>query len=218
MWCVPEIDQDYRARMHEVLSLYEQPYDAQLPVVCLDEKNVELHDEKRQPIESKSGIRRDHEYVRKGTANIFMITEPKGGRHFARVTGRRTRKDFARCLKWLAEKYPDALTIHLVMDNLNTHTEKSLIDTYGTTDGRRIWARFTVHYTPKHASWLNQAEIAISVMSRCCLGNRRFPEQRILSKEVARFWQTKRRQQWNIDWRFTTAKAKKWLTNLESKH
>ena len=139
MWCVPTLDTAYKERMLDVLDLYEQAHDPLLPVVCLDEKSVELHDERHRPIKSRSGVRRDHEYIRRGTANIFMLTEPKGGKHYVRVSPRRTRKEFAHCLKWLARHYPKAITIHLVMDNLNTHNEKSLMETFGTEDGRRLW-------------------------------------------------------------------------------
>lgn len=218
MWCVPAIDDEYRQRMNVLLSLYEKPLDALLPVVCLDEKSVELHAERRKPIQSKSGLRRDHEYIRKGTANIFMVTEPKGGRHYARVTKQRTKSDFAKCLRWIANRYPSAITINLVMDNLNTHREASLIETFGLDDGRRLWARFTPHYTPKHASWLNQAEIAIGLMARCCLGKRRIPTIELLRKDVVDFWKQRRRENWTIDWRFTVKKAKDWLKTFVSKH
>ena len=218
MWCVPTLDTAYKERMLDVLDLYEQAHDPLLPVVCLDEKSVELHDERYRPIRRRSGTRRDHEYVRKGTANIFMLTEPKGGKHYVRVSPRRTRKEFAHCLKWLARHYPKAITIHLVMDNLNTHNEKSLMETFGTEDGRRLWARFTVHYTPKHASWLNQAEIAISVMQRCCLGNERLGSATKLRQRIIPFWNKRRNQRWTIDWRFTKKKAKFWFRTFESKH
>lgn len=218
MWCVPSLDETYKAQMFDVLQLYEQKYDPLLPVVCLDEKSVELHDERCQPIRSHSGTRRDHEYIRRGTANIFMLTEPKGGRHYVRISPRRRRSEFAQCLKWLARRYPNAITIHLVMDNLNTHTEKSLIRSYGTTEGRRLWARFTVHYTPTHASWLNQAEIAISIMQRCCLGRDRIGDISKLRQRVVPFWQKRRQEQWKIDWRFTKKKAKLWIRTFESKY
>lgn len=218
MWCVPSIDDEYRARMQDVLTIYEQAFDADLPVVCLDEKSVELHEEKRKPIRNRSGVLRDHEYIRMGTANLFMMTEPKGGRHYVRVTERRTRSEFAECLKWLAARYSNAVTIHLILDNLNTHNEKSLIETYGPIQGRRIWARFTVHYTPKHASWLNQAEIALCVTTRCCLGKLRIPTIEALRKRVVHFWRQRRREGWTIDWRFTTGMAKEWLTSFVSQH
>ena len=204
--------------MMDVLATYERPYDPLLPVVCLDEKSLELHDERDAPLRSRGGVKRDHEYVRRGTANLFMVTEPKGGRHYVRVTQRRTRKDFAQCLQWLAQKYPDALTIHLVMDNLNTHNETSLIETYGEQKGRRLWARFTVHYTPKHASWLNQAEIAIGVMQRCCLGKERSGSLQQVRQRVIPFWRERRQQRWTIDWKFTTKKANLWIRTFKSEH
>ena len=218
MWCVPTLDATYKEKMFDVLDLYEQDHDPSLPVVCLDEKSVELHDERHPPMRSRSGVRRDHEYVRKGTANIFMLTEPKGGKHYVRVTSRRTRTDFAHCIQWLSTRYPDAITIHLVMDNLNTHNEKSLIETFGKHEGRRLWARFTVHHTPKHASWLNQAEIAISIMQRCCIGRDRISDRANLRQRVVPFWRKRRNQGWTIDWRFTKTKAKIWVKTFESKH
>ena len=216
MWCVPTLDDEYITRMNDVLTLYEREYDPKIPVVCLDEKSVELHAEKYAPIVSRSAIRRDHEYIRKGTANTFVMTEPKGGRHYARVTKRRTRKDFAHCLKWLAARYKDAVVIDLVMDNLNTHNEKSLTDTFGDEQGRRLWARFRVHYTPKHASWLNQAEIAIGAMTCCALGKRRIESIELLRDVVRDFWKARRDESWTIDWRFTTTKAKQWLNTFKS--
>lgn len=218
MWCVPVLDSEYKARMHDLLDLYEKPLDRRFPVVCLDEKSVELHGEKHAPIHRGAVTLRDHEYIRRGTANIFMLTEPKGGRHYVRVTKRRTHKEFANCLKWLSAHYPDAEKIHLVMDNLNTHGENSLIRTFGFAFGHRLWNRFTVHYTPKHASWLNQAEIAISVMSRCCLGRNRIPSMEQLRELTQAFWRQRRRQGWKIDWRFTTARAKQWTRTFETRH
>ena len=218
MWCVPTLDDEYKARMYDLLDLYERSYDPFEPVVCFDEKSVELHDEKRAPLRRRSGLRRDHEYIRRGTANNFMLTEPKGGRHYVRVTQRRTRRDFAHCMKWLAARYPNAVVIHLVMDNLNTHNEKSLTDTFGSIEGSRLWDRFIVHYTPKHASWLNQAEIAISVLSRCCLGRNRIPSIHTLRRLAITFWNKRRRERWTINWRFTTTKAKEWLKFYVSEH
>jgi len=204
--------------MMQVLDLYERDYDPRLPVVCLDEKSVELHDERHLPLKSRSGVRRDHEYVRQGTANLFMLTEPKGGKHYVRVSARRTRKEFAQCLQWLARRYRDAITIYLVMDNLNTHNEQSLIETFGAKDGRRLWARFTVCYTPKHASWLNQAELAIGIMQRCCLGKDRLGNVQRLKQRVIPFWLKRRQQRWTINWRFTKKKAKIWIKTFKSEH
>jgi transposase len=204
--------------MNDVLSVYERPYDPLLPVVCIDEKSVELHGEKRKPILKKGVKLVDCEYTRHGTANIFMMTEPKGGHHYARVTERRTREDFAECLKWLESKYSKAVTIHLVMDNLNTHNEKSLIKRFGDKEGRRLWARFTPHYTPKHASWLNQAEIAIGVMARCCIGNQRIVESKTLKKSVTNFWKKRTKERWTINWGFTRKKANEWIRTFGSEH
>jgi hypothetical protein len=147
-----------------------------------------------------------------------MVTEPKGGRHYVRVTQRRTKADFAYCLKWLERKYPRAIKIQLVMDNLNTHNESSLIQTLGEQEGRRLWARFTVHLTPIHASWLNQAEIAIGIMQRCCLGKDRLGSVAKLKQRVVPFWQARRNQRWKMDWRFTKKKAKLWIKSFESEH
>ena len=144
------------------------------------------------------------------------MTEPKGGKHFVRSTKRRTREDFAHCLKWLEKKYQDAVTIHLVMDNLNTHTEGSLIKTYGDKEGRRLWARFTVHYTPVHASWLNQAEIAIGQISTAVL-QERIPDIKTLNTKTTAFAASLRRDKWKINWVFTVKKAKDWISR-RAKH
>lgn len=217
MWCVAEIDEQYRQRMNELLTLYERPHNARFPVVCLDEKSVELHSDKRAPIR-RSITLIDSEYIRHGTVNVFMMTEPKGGRHYVEVTKRRTKIDFARCLKRLARLYKDAVMIHLVMDNLNTHNESSLHQAFGEQEGRRLWNRFTVHYTPKHGSWLNQAEIAISVMSRCSLGKERHPTLESVRAPLIEFWRKRRAENWKIDWRFTTRKANEWLKAFQSEH
>lgn len=219
MWCVPTLDDEYIERMNEVLDVYERDYDRKLPVVCLDEKSMELHEDKYPVQRDRKGIvLRDHEYIRRGTANVFVMSEPKGGRHYGRVTRRRKRSDFAQALKFLSCKYKDAITIHLVMDNLNTHNEKSLIETFGETEGRRLWARFTPHYTPKHASWLNQAEIAIQVMTRCALGKQRIASIQTLREQVTGFWAQRRRERWTISWGFTRADADKWFKTFSNQH
>lgn len=219
MWCVPALDDEYLTRMRRVLELYEQPLNPRLPVVCLDEKSIELHEDKYPTKTTSSGLRlKDHEYVRRGTANIFVMTEPKGGRHYARVTRQRRRADFAKTLRFLAQRYPKAITIFLVMDNLNTHDEKSLIQTFGEQDGRELWARFTPIYTPKHASWLNQAELMISVMSRCAIGKERVGSIDQLRARVGPFFAQRRRERWTIDWRFSASDANRWVREFMSKH
>jgi len=175
MWCVAELDEQYIARMEEVLGLYEKPRCERAPVVCIDEKPVVLHADVHFPIPMKPGPagRRDYEYKRCGTANVFCGIEAKAGRHFTKVTPTRCSAEFADYLVEIAASYPQADTIHLVMDNLSSHTGKALVERFGERDGRWLWKRFTVHYTPKHGSWLNQAEMEVSLFSRQCLGKRR---------------------------------------------
>src|SRR5499425_77037 len=163
MWCVAELDAEYLRKMEDVLAVYEKPYRASEPVVCLDEKPVFLHADVRPSLPMRPGqvTRRDNEYKRCGTANVFCAVEPKAGRHFTFPTPDRSGFEFAQVLAELALAYPEAKTIHLVMDNLNIHHKKPLTDLYGAELGGEIWDRFTVHYTPTHGSGLNQAEIEI---------------------------------------------------------
>ena len=165
MWCVAELNEDYIAKMEDVLEVYERPYDPNEPVVCLDEKPVTLHADVRPASLAKPGreARQDNEYERRGTANIFAAVEPKAGRHFTFATPDRSGFEFAKVAFELALSYPAARTIHLIMDNLNIHRRKSLIDLLGHEIGSEVWNRFTVHYTPTHGSWLNQAEIEKSL-------------------------------------------------------
>ena len=173
MWCVADLDADYIARMEDVLALYEKPYTEKEPVVCLDEKPVSLHAEVRPPRPARPGhiAKRDSEYERCGTANLFAVVEPKAGRHFTCATPNRSAAQFARVVQRLVTAYPGARTIHAVMDNLNIHCEESLTDHFGHRRGRQVWRRLAVHFTPKHGSWLNQAEIELSLVSRGCLGH-----------------------------------------------
>src|SRR3954470_13910201 len=151
--------------MEDVLEVYERPYDPQQPVICLDEKPITLHADVRPTTPAAPGreARRDNEYKRCGTANVFCAVEPKAGRHFTFATPDRSGVEFAQVICHLASNYPEATTIHLVLDNLNIHRRKSLTDFYGEEAGHELWDRFTVHYTPRHGSWLNQAEIEISL-------------------------------------------------------
>jgi len=187
MWCVADLDDDYIACMEDVLETYEKPYNSAHPVVCLDEKPVMLHADVRSPTSATPGreARYDSEYQRRGTANVFCAVEPKAGRHFTFVTPNRSGVEFAKALFELALAYPEAETIHLVMDNLSTHTRKSLTDLCGDEFGGEIWSCFTPHYTPKHGSWLNQAEIEIGMFSRQCLGKRRIQDLATLGREAA---------------------------------
>jgi len=160
MWCVAELDDQYIAKMEDVLETYEKAYDPAESVVCLDEKPVTLHSEVRPASRVRPGreARRDNEYERCGTANAFCAVEPKAGRHFTFVTPDRSAFQFAVVTCELAMQYPSAKTIHLVLDNLNIHRRKSLTDAFGAETGSEIWNRFTIHFTPAHGSWLNQAK------------------------------------------------------------
>jgi len=211
MWCVGELDSDYIQRMEDVLRVYEKPYNPAEPVVCLDEKPVPLHADVRAPMPAKPGTeaRRDNEYKRCGTANVFGVVEPKAGRHFTTATPDRSAFQFAQVIFHLALEYPEARTIHLVMDNLNTHRRKSLTDLYGAATGDEIWDRFTIHYTPKHGSWLDQAEIELSLFSRQCLGSRRIPDLSTLQRETKIWNRQANRERTTINWRFTRRKARK---------
>ena len=197
--------------MEDVLAVYEKPYNPAEPVICLDEKPVSLHADVRAPIPAKPGkpAKQDNEYRRCGTANVFGVVEPKAGRHFTTATPDRSGAEFARMVGHVVEQYPAARTIHLVMDNLNTHCRKPLIDYFGEQEGGNIWDRLTVHYTPKHGSWLDQAEIELSLFSRQCLGNRRIPDLSTLKRET-RVWNRKTdRKRTKINWQFTRTKARK---------
>jgi hypothetical protein len=211
MWCVAELTPEYIAKMEDVLALYEQPYDPQEPVVCLDEKPVSLHADVRPARPARPGhlAKRDNEYERCGTANIFGIVEPKAGRHFTTATPNRSAAQFAQQIHTIVTAYPRTRTIHLVLDNLNIHCEKSLTDCYGKRAGRRLWRRLTVHYTPKHGSWLNQAEIELSLVARQCLGTQRIPTLRQLRTHTRAWNRRANRRQTRINWRFTRKDARR---------
>jgi len=202
--------------MEDVLEVYHRPFDEKRPQVCLDEASKQLVGEAVQPIPAQPGQpeRFDYEYVRNGTANLFMISEPLAGWRHVMVTERRTAKDFAEVLRWLAEDvYKEAEQIVLVMDNLNTHKLASLYEAFEPERARRIAERFEVHHTPKHGSWLNVAEIELSVLSRQCL-DRRIESTDELWKELEA-WEVERNdRQVGVNWRFTTADARIKLKRL----
>ena len=211
MWCVAELNEDYITNMEDVLETYEKPYDPQQPVVCVDEKPVTLHADVRPASPAAPGreARRDNEYERCGTANVFCAVEPKAGRHFTFPTPDRSGFEFAQVAFHLAMAYQEAKTIHLVLDNLNIHRRKSLTDLYGEETGGEIWDRFTIHHTPTHGSWLNQAEIEIGIFSRQCLGTRRIPDLRTLRRE-ARSWNRRmNRDRIRINWKFDRKAARR---------
>jgi hypothetical protein len=211
MWCVAELDDDYIEHMEDVLEVYERPLSAEEPVVCVDEKPVTLHKDVRDPIPMKPGsvAKRDSEYERCGTANVFCGIEPKAGVHFTKVTPNRSSPEFADFIESIANGCPKAQTIHLVMDNLSSHTHKALVDRFGKEEGRALWDRFTVHYTPVHGSWLNQAELEIGLFAKQCLGKRRIGDLRTLRAE-ARAWNRRtNRKRVTINWTFDRNKARK---------
>lgn len=197
--------------MEDVLNLYEKPLDPKEPVVCLDERPVQLLAEVRDPIPAdRPGtiLKRDNEYKRQGTANIFCVVEPKAGRHLNTVTKNRSGLSTARKLAQILDAYPRTRTIHLVMDNLNTHGPKGLIELYGEKKGRTMWKRFTPHYTPLHGSWLNQAEMEVSLVSRQCLGKDRIGDIASLRQRVQAGNRWLNRKRTTIGWQFTVQKAR----------
>jgi hypothetical protein len=202
--------------MEDVLAVYQRPYDAKRPVVCLDEKSKELHSAPRVGLPMRPGRppRQDYEYARQGVCNLFLSIEPLRGQRRVRVTDRRTGDDFAEQLRLLVdEDYPEAEVIVLVTDNLNTHTPACLYERFEPTEARRIASRLEWHYTPEHGSWLNIAECELSVLARQCL-DRRIPNQQTLVAEVAA-WQDKRNAaQVTVDWHFTADDARIKLKRL----
>ena len=185
-WCIP-MSAEFVACMEDVLDLYAEPYDPERPVVCFDETSKQLLAEKRSPIPPKPARREryDYEYQRNGTRNLFMLCEPLAGWRHVAVTERRTMVDFAQQMRWLAdEAYPASEKIRVVLDNLNTHKPASLYETFEPKEARRIRKRLEFHYTPKHGSWLNMAEIEFSVLARRVL-RRRIADEETLSGEIA---------------------------------
>lgn len=210
-WCVPEPTDEFKERMEDVLDVYEKPYDENKPVICVDEKPIQLLDDVRPPSGIAPGEEKkvDYEYKRNGSCNVFCAVEGLQGVYFNKVTEQRRGVDFAEFLGSVEGHYPDAEKIVLVMDNLNTHRIKSLTDFYGEEEGTSIWNRFEVHYTPKHGSWLNQAEIAINIHSRQCLGRSRIPDIETLTKKTAAWNRVANTKKPTINWNFTTSKARK---------
>jgi hypothetical protein len=210
-WCVPKVDEAFLSRMNTILEVYEKQDDERHPMLCLDEKPIQLLDEVRPPSGLQPGRpkRIDYEYKRKGTCNVFCAVRPQAGEYLLEVTPRRTAADFARFLKQLEQRYAGADRITLVMDNLNTHREKSLLDYYGEEEGSQLWQRFEVHYTPVHGSWLNQAEIAINLYARQCLGKSRIPEIELLTKKTKAWTRYINAQGAKIQWNFTKDDARK---------
>lgn len=198
------------------MDLYQQPFDKDYPVICMDEKPYQLLNEARKPIPMKPGkpARRDNEYKRNGTCSIFLFTEPLAGWRHVAVHERRTRIDWANEIRELLEvHYPDALKIRLVLDNLNTHSIASLYEAFDPETARRLAKRLEIHYTPKHGSWLNIAEIELGAMTRQCLG-RRIPSLMELSLELREWESSRNKKQKGVDWQFTTDDARIKLKRL----
>lgn len=202
--------------MEDVLDVYHRPYDPRCPMVCLDETSTQLIGETRRPRAMRPGrrMRYDYEYRRNGVAQVFMLFEPLAGHRRVRVTERRTQKDWAECVRWMVDAiYPQATRVVLVMDNLNTHTAASLYEAFPPAEAKRIADRLEIHFTPKHGSWLNMAEIELGILGRQCL-RRRIADRALLQTETAA-WETQRnRAGAQVDWRFTTADARIKLKKL----
>ena len=202
--------------MEDVLEVYKRPYDPKRPVVCLDETSKQLIGEVATPVPASPGrvAQYDYEYVRNGVANIFMVFEPLAGRRDVEVTDRRTKKDYAECLRKLSDTmYPDAEVIVLVQDNLNTHSPASLYEAFDPAEAKRLAERFEVHYTPKHGSWLDMAEIELGILGRQCL-SRRIDNIDDLRRE-ANAWEAERDTAGTkADWQFTTENARIKLRKL----
>lgn len=209
MWCVGQISAEYRQRMYGLLELYARPYDPQAPVVCLDEKSKQLLKETRVPLPARPGTiaKQDYEYERAGTCNLFVSVEPKGQRRHVAVTARRTKVDFVSFVSQLVEEvYAHAHKIHLVVDNLNTHFRASFEAVLGPAAAATLLARVEFHYTPKHASWLNMAELEIGILEKQCTG-RRMATHTLVAAEVAAWQQRRNGQRRGITWTFTREKA-----------
>ena len=212
----PKGNAAFVAAMEDVLEVYHLPYDPDYPVVCMDESSKQMIGEVHTPIPCKPGqpLRMDDEYVRYGVAEIFMEVEPLAGRRHVAITERRTRKDWAQQIKqMLDERYPDAIQVRLVMDNLNTHNIASLYETFDPQEARRLAERLDIHHTPKHGSWLNMAEIELSVLKGQCL-NRRIADMSTMRAEVTAWERDRNNSTKKIDWQFTTMDARIKLKRL----
>jgi len=214
MWCIAEITPEYRERMYRLLDLYEEEYNPSYPVICIDEKSKQLIEEKRKPIPLKPGspAKYDYEYTRNGTRNIFVAVEPKAGKRIITVTKTRTKKDFANFVRDVVEnEYTEATEIRIVVDNLNTHFEKSFYESFSKKEAEKILSKITFCYTPKHGSWLNMAEIEINMMSRECIGER-IGTEKLLKRQIKAWVKGRNKEKKKIIWKFTKQHADKKLS------
>jgi hypothetical protein len=220
-WCIPPAqDAEFAWHMEDVLDVYPRPYDPRRPQVCLDETSRQVLAEARPPQPPAPGRpqRVDPEYVREGVVNVFLVCEPLRGWREVRVSDQRTRRDWAACVKDLVDiHYPTAERIVLVMDQLNTHTPASLYEAYPPAEAKRLADKLEIHYTPKHGSWLNMAEIELSILQRQCL-DRRLGDRATVKREVAAWVRERNRATRTITWRFTTADARIKLKRLYPAH
>jgi hypothetical protein len=216
-WCIPpEEDAAFVCQMEDVLEVYHQPHDPKRPLVCCDEGSKQQVKETRLPIAAQPGqtAKEDYEYERNGTSNLFMLFAPLECWRHVKVTDHRTRVDWAFCMRDLVDvHFPEAEKIVLVMDNLNTHQLASLYEAFPPAEARRIAEKLEIHYTPKHGSWLDMAEIELSVLNRQCL-NRRIPDQDTLKREVEAWKIHRNADVSTVNWRFTTADARIKLKRL----
>ncbi len=214
MWCIAELTPQYRERMYRLLALYKEPYDCHQPLVCMDEKSKQLLKDIRKAIPAKPGKveKYDYEYSREGTCNIFIAIAPKMAKRVVKVTDRRTKKDFAFFVEELVERhFPKAKCIQLVLDNLNTHFETSLRETFDEGKAKRLLKRIKFIYTPQHASWLNMAEMEISIMDRQCTGGKIQSKEKL--KADLQAWSKQRNKNKNtIEWKFTRQDADRKLS------
>ena len=213
MWCIPQVDGTYVARMEDVLDLYAEKPDAKRPVVCFDESPTQLIGEVRQPIPAAPGQPRryDYEYCRNGTMNLFVFVDAHRPWRTVKVTERRTAVDFAECMRELVDiHYPRADVIRVVMDNLSTHDAGALYEAFPAPEAHRILQRLEMHYTPKHASWLNMAELEIGVLRGQCL-DRRIGDRKKLNVEIAAWVKRRNEARARIKWMFNTDKARQKL-------
>lgn len=219
-WKIPPIQNAaFVAAMEDILSVYRLPYDVEYPVICMDESSKQLIGEVRQSLGCKPGKTKkiDDEYVRYGVAQIFMEVEPLTGRRHVTVTERRTNKDWAKRIKALLDdRYPHARKVRLIMDNLNTHTIGSLYETYPPEEAHRLASRLEIHYTPKHGSWLNIAEIELSALKGQCL-DRRICDMEVMREEIRLWEESRNNQAKKINWQFTTQDARIKLKRLYPK-
>jgi hypothetical protein len=216
-WCIPpQQNAEFVYRMEALLDLYSEPYDPRRPTVCFDELPYQLVAETRRPRPPRPGqpARSDYEYRRGGTANVFLCCQPQAGWRHVTVTERRTKQDFAQQMRELVDvHYPAATVIRVVLDNLNTHTGGALYEAFPPAEAWRLLRKLEFHYTPKHGSWLNQAEIELSILSGQCL-DRRIGDRETLVREVAAWEHGRNLAQSLIHWRFTTTEARERLARV----